>query len=259
MATTEMTYAFAGDKPERLSGIEHTWDPGTMARLEALGVRAGWRCLEVGAGGGSIATWLADRVGPEGRVLATDLDTAFLEPLARDNLEVRRHDLLRDALPAGAFDVVHARLLLEWLGAGDALERLVAAVAPGGWLLLEDFDWAIGGADADAAPATAKAYRAMLGLLDGMGYPLHYGRTLPRRLECAGLEDLGNDARSFVVRGGSPGTAFERLSMEAQREALLASGLLSGQELDTALRDLGDPGRHVFTPMMFSAWGRRPA
>lgn len=251
------TYAFAGDKPERLAGIEVTWDPGTIERLQALGVAPGWRCLEAGAGGGSIAAWLADRVGPDGLVVATDLETTFLEPLAGENLEVRRHDLLRDELPAGTFDLVHARLLLEWLGSGDALERLVAAVAPGGWLLLEDFDWAIGGPGEDAPPATGVVYGAVIRLLESIGYQPYYGRTLPRRMEGAGLQDVGNASRSYVVRGGSAGTAFERLSIEAHREKLLAAGGLTGTQLDVALDALADPGQDVLTPMMFAAWGRR--
>jgi len=59
-------------------------------------VAAGWRCLEVGAGGGSIAEWLCDRVGPDGRVVATDLDTRWVAKLSQPYLEVRVHDLLED-------------------------------------------------------------------------------------------------------------------------------------------------------------------
>jgi SAM-dependent methyltransferase len=251
-------YAFTGDKPERLAGIEATWDPETTFRLEALGIRPGWRCLEAGAGGGSIAVWLANRVGPTGRVIATDVETTLLEPLASDNLEVLNHNLLADELPARAFDLVHARLLLEWLGDGDALQRLVAAIAPGGWLLLEDFDWAIGGpADNDAA-TLRKAYEAILGLLESVGYQRHYGRSLLTRLEQAGLTEIGNDARANVLHGGSPGTAFERFSFHAQRDRLIASQALSEPEVDQAMRELSDPARYIMTPAMFAAWGRKP-
>ena len=93
-------YGFEQEQPERLAGIEATWDPGTRALLDSLGIGRGWRCLEAGAGGGSIATWMAERVGPEGSVLAVDLDTTLVERLAGEVLEVRRHDLLRDELPA---------------------------------------------------------------------------------------------------------------------------------------------------------------
>ena len=46
----------------RLAGLEAWFDPGTIRHVETLGVAEGWRCWEVGAGGGSIAEWLARRV-----------------------------------------------------------------------------------------------------------------------------------------------------------------------------------------------------
>jgi len=250
-------YAFTEDQRERLAGIEATWDSGTRALLDSLGVRSGWRCLEAGAGGGSIAAWMAERVSPDGSVLATDVDTTFLEPLADDVLEVRRHDLTRDELPAESFDIVHARALLSWLGESDTLERLVGAVAPGGWLLIEDFDWALGG-PAEEATTAAKAFGALVELIEtSFGYDLHYGRTLRRRLERAGLRHVGSDGRAFVVPGGSPGTAFERLSLLAHRETLVRSGALTEPEIDELVDYLDDPARHVVTPVLFAAWGRR--
>jgi SAM-dependent methyltransferase len=251
-------YGFEEEKPERLAGIEATWDPGTRALLESFGVGPGWRCLEVGAGGGSIAAWMAERVGPDGSVLATDIDTTHLGPLGDGVLEVRRHDLRCDDLPVESFDLVHERSVLSWLGASDALERLVAAVAPGGWLVVEDFDWATGG-PGDDAPAVAKAYEAILELIESVGYDRRYGRTLLRRPERSGLEETGCEGRAYVMRGGSPGTAFDRFSMLAQREALLGSGALTEREVEQTHRYLNDPASHVLTPVLFAAWGRKPA
>src|SRR5687768_10129658 len=93
---------------ERFAALPRLYDPGTIRHLAALGVGAGWRCLEVGAGGGSIARWLAQRVGSTGYVVATDLDTRFLEPLAREvgpPLAVQRHDVTADPLPEASFDL----------------------------------------------------------------------------------------------------------------------------------------------------------
>ena len=73
--------AFSKER-ERLAGMEALWDPGTVRALEAVGVAEGWRCLEVGAGAGSVAQWLADRVGEGGKVIATDLNTKYAEPVA---------------------------------------------------------------------------------------------------------------------------------------------------------------------------------
>ena len=96
--------------------LESLFDPGTIRHLEALGVGPGRRCLELGAGGGSIAAWMAARGGA---VVATDLDVTFLEDLAGPNLEVHRHDVEAGDPPAGPFDLVHLRFVL----AGCAIRR----------------------------------------------------------------------------------------------------------------------------------------
>ena len=89
-------------------------------------------CLEAGAGGGSITEWLCKRVGDQGRVLATDIDTRFVGELSYPNLDVQRHDITTDDVPESEFDLVHARLLLEHLpGHALALSKLVAALKPG--------------------------------------------------------------------------------------------------------------------------------
>jgi ubiquinone/menaquinone biosynthesis C-methylase UbiE len=107
----------------------------------ARGVEPGWRCLEVGAGGGSVAEWLCGVVGGEGSVLATDLDATVLQALRHPNLEVRAHDLLIDELPARTFDLVHARLLLAWLSDPEVgLRRMLGVVKPAGCLVVEEMD-----------------------------------------------------------------------------------------------------------------------
>src|SRR5213593_2756404 len=101
------TYSFDAswsEERKRLASIEITWDPFTIRHLEELGVAPGWRCLEVGGGGGSIVRWLCERVGPNGSATATDLDTRFLDEIGAGNLEVLRHDVASEALPEDAFD-----------------------------------------------------------------------------------------------------------------------------------------------------------
>lgn len=125
----------------RLQSLERLNDPATIAHFEHAGVGPGWRCLEVGGGAGSITRWLCARVGPEGRVVATDLDVRFLEEIDEPNLEVRRHDVLEDELEREAFDLVHARFLLEHLPRyREALTRMVDALDAGGWIVVEDVD-----------------------------------------------------------------------------------------------------------------------
>jgi SAM-dependent methyltransferase len=128
---------------ERLALLEDALDPGTTRHLIDLGFAQGWHYLELGAGGGSIAAWLCGRVGPTGRVVATDVDTRFLEAIDCPRLEVWRHDLTADDLPERAFDLVHTRALLWHLPEPErALDQIVGALRPGGWVLIEEPDLA---------------------------------------------------------------------------------------------------------------------
>jgi SAM-dependent methyltransferase len=110
----------------------------TISRLTELGVAAGWRCLDVGAGRGSVARWLRDRVGPDGRVVAVDLDTRFFEN--EPGIEASQRDILADEIEQDAFDLVHCRLLLHHLRGRqlEAVTRMASALRPGGVLIASE-------------------------------------------------------------------------------------------------------------------------
>lgn len=112
-------------------------DDTTTGVMDGLGVQPGWRCLELGAGNGSIARWLAQRVGSTGTVTAVDLDTSYLDP--GSDVTVHRCDINSGLPVSGPFDLIHARLLLMHLSRRrEILRTLVEALAPGGWLMIAD-------------------------------------------------------------------------------------------------------------------------
>jgi SAM-dependent methyltransferase len=241
------------EERERLAGIERLWDPGSRALLERLGVSSGWRCLEVGAGGGSMVEWLADRAES---VVATDVSTRFLEAIDLPNVEVRELDVLADELPREEFDLVYARLVVEHLGK-PALDRMVPALQPGGLLLLEDYDWAA--ADVHPPdPLFPRVLTAVLGFMEKAGFDPRFGRRLVAELREAALGDVEAEGRVRVIRGGTPETAFYRLSLESLRGALVESGALSEEEVAAALARTDDPEAVYLSPIMVAAWGRRP-
>src|SRR5882757_7714205 len=84
----------------RFDALSELFDPVTFRHLSAVGVSAGWACWEVGAGGVSVPAWLAEQVGPSGRVVATDIDTAWM-PAEGAAFEVLRHDVGVDEAPMG--------------------------------------------------------------------------------------------------------------------------------------------------------------
>src|SRR5579859_4610647 len=197
-----------GRARERLAAQEARHDPGTILHLEKLGVGEGWHCLEVGAGGGSIAEWLCNRVGRSGRVVAVDIDTRFLNALDPPNLEVRQLDIATDDVEVGAFDLVHARMLLEHVaGRDDALRRLVAAVKPGGWILLEELDHVTLLPDPAADAKTQEVWGKFLDdyrkLMTSRGGDLDYGRRLFGRLQANGLMNVSAEGQVRVEHGGT--------------------------------------------------------
>jgi SAM-dependent methyltransferase len=245
----------------RLDLLQEVFDGATGQHLSRLALPAGGRCLEVGAGAGSIARWLCERVGSGGRVVATDLDVGFLETLQEDNLEVRRHDIVSDELETDAFDLIHSRLVLEHIPERDhVLRRLVAALRPGGWLVLEDFDWG----SLAVAPGCAggdlleRAHEGARRLFASAGYCHAYGRSLPMALAAAGLVDLGAEGRVYVGVPGSPASTWWRLNMEKFGSAFVESGVLSQAELEELLDRFDDPGFCFQLPTLVTAWGRRP-
>jgi SAM-dependent methyltransferase len=246
---------------ERLDALSALFDPWSRAHLSALGLTAGWRVWEVGAGGPGMPSWLAAQVGPSGHVLATDLDPAWL-PSTR-GFEVARHDIGVDPAPAGGFDLVHARLLLVHVAQRDhALLTMVDALRPGGWLVVEDADPALQPlvCPDERGPDEQRANRLKTGfreLLAARGVELAFGRTLPRRLREAGLTDVA--AEGYFPVSGPACTELERTTTEQLRARYLAAGLATDAEIDAHLAAVSAGGLDLATSPLITAWGRRPA
>lgn len=283
-ASTKGGYLFDNaweGEDERLAGIEAAFDPATRRHLSAIGLDEGWRCLEVGAGSGSVARWLAERVGPKGRVLATDINTKLLEGLDLENLEVRQHDITRDDLPEGEFDLVHSRLVLEHLpGREEALAKMASALAPGGWLVVEDLQWSgMGAASKRGAILLNSLMRGLAAMLKRAGHDGRFGRRLPVLFQRLGLVEVGAEGRAIVLVGGTPSVEWARPSLERIRNLLLGTDeegpadspvraaferlpalrRLAAAQFDKVDTLLEDPEFAFVAPVMMTAWGRRPA
>ncbi|WP_235926375.1 class I SAM-dependent methyltransferase [Actinokineospora pegani] len=239
--------AFARED-ERLALGEALWDPGTRDRLRALGVGPGWRCLEVGAGRGSVAGWLAAQ-GAE--VTAVDLDT---DRFAAAGVPVHRVDVCRDPLPGGDYDLVHARLVVQHLADRRAAVReMAAALAPGGLLVLEDTDTTSLFSHADGAfhaEVKAAAYAVMV----ESGYHPRCGLLDVDLAVDAGLS-VRAEGRAEVVRGGTPQARWFALWLEHLRPRL--AGRVPEAAVDAAVLAFADPAHTWLTQVMVTVVGRK--
>lgn len=260
-----MPYLFSHEdkaERERLAAIEAGLDPITIECLEKIGVREGWHCLEVGAGAGSIAEWLCRRVGPKGKVVATDLQTKFLDAIDAPNLEVRRHDIIQEELEPDAFDLVSARKVLEHLAdPSAALRRMATAVRPGGWLLVEDTDLAsFIRVSFPYRERFERAYGKFIDALSSAGFQPKLGVRLGDELRAVGLQNVSLKAMLIEGTGGSdhPGSKVYRMTIERMRERMVKAGLLTNEEINQFLADGQSPELHAITSIHCSAWGRKP-
>jgi SAM-dependent methyltransferase len=250
------------DAGARLEALATIFDPWTFDHLGRLGLGPGSRVWEVGAGGPSVIRWLAERVGPDGRVLATDIDVSWADAAAAPNVEIRRHDVGAEAAPDETFDVVHARLVLVHVTARDrALASMVDSIRPGGWLLVEDADPALQplssldprGEDEELANRVRTGFRT---LLVERGVDLAYGRTLARLLGESGLTDVAADA--FVPLRHPASVELEWTTIRMVRDQLVAREVVTAEEIERHLANVATGRLDLAQPPLISAWGRKP-
>jgi SAM-dependent methyltransferase len=193
----------------RLRAQARLWDPVSHALFDRIGVRRGWRALEIGPGQGSLHMELRRRVG--GTVDAVERSETFasrLETLTkRDGLGPSRiyfSDLIDADLPANTYDLIFARWVFLFLPDPLAHLRLLArALKRGGTLAIQDYhrdtfmlvpkpeEW-------DAFIAADRAFFA------SEGGNVSIGVWLPGMMERAGLRVTGIEQTTKAGHPGSP-------------------------------------------------------
>lgn len=219
-------YLYTNSSPDaesRLRALEAIEDESTIGLLNRVGITSRWHCLEVGAGAGSIARWLADRCE---RVVATDLDTRLLDPTA---YEVLPHDILKDDFPKAAFDLVHIRHVLIHIDHGkhfSVLRSLWNALKPDGVLLAEESDmdaWKV----SEDVPETIRDHftagiKTTLGMYLSRGMTPSLGAELELLIQDAGFVSTRGFRRGRRVTGGTPEAHYQQMSVRQLSDSIRA-------------------------------------
>lgn len=240
----------------RLALMSRLLDPMHRRQIESVGVAAGTRALEVGCGNGSISAWLAERLGPGGRVVAFDLDLSLVDVRA-PGLELRQGDIVAGPVEPGDFDLVTARAVLHHVADVEAaIRNLVASLAPGGSIVLIEPDFL---PVSVAEPRDVRAFwSGWLEWSRHQGIDYHVGRTLAPRLAALGLEQVAGTAETAVFNGGSPWAVYWTETVVELRDQLVESGSLDGALIDRFLAQCDDPGWWTQTIAFTAVRARAP-
>lgn len=242
---------------DRLRGLADALDEGSFRRLSRLPLREDWRCLDIGAGLGTVTRWLARRC-PRGTVTAMDRDTRLLSVLDdQAGWEAVEKDVTRDEFPAGGFDLIHARWLFAHLPSREAdLARVVRWLAPGGWLVIEDL--ARFPLESSPHPLYRKVSLAICdAVISRIGTDPAWARTFPAPLRAVGLVDLGTETLLPQV-GPTPMGRFWRCSVLQLAADLRDRFGITDAELSEFVALVESQDFSDLCLATVAAWGRRP-
>jgi SAM-dependent methyltransferase len=221
---------------ERLQAIEQVFDPASRKRIQSTGITTNWRCLEVGAGAGAIAQWMAAVVGEGGKVVALDLDTRFVANIKSSNVEVLAADIRHLPLENHSFDLVHARYVLIHIPDFQvALSRMLDLVKPGGWIVIEEPDFAaaraIAGEEA-ACQSVNRVNRAILQMFTARGMDYALGVKLPAILQRCGWQQLSVENDTPLSNGGSGIATVMKMSTVQLAHKYVATGEATQEDIE---------------------------
>ncbi|SCL73589.1 class I SAM-dependent methyltransferase [Micromonospora peucetia] len=235
-------------------------DPHSTDVLARTGVESGWRCLDLGTGAGSVATWLAEQVSPAGRVVALDADPRHVP--THELIDVRTGDVTTIDLGEREYDLVHARLLLMHLADREqVLRRAAAALKPGGVLVISEWDCTrldemLLRGPAVLAEAFLAFQNALVGLAVDNGASANWAHRVPVAMRDVGLVDVEAEVHNRLWSGGEAGCLLHASNSRQMEAALLARGMSSPQ-LETLRDGMNDPHALTWSYPMVTTVGRR--
>ncbi len=243
---------------ERLLTLARVIDPTTWAILAPL-VRPGWHCCDVGSGAGTVVAWLADRVGPDSRILSIDVDCRF-QPPSRGTVEVREADVTSEPIGEAEFDLVHARGVLQHIAQREqVLTAMVAATKPGGWVVVTDVDWIQ--FDAQAIPEPfATLSTTMRGFsVQQHGYDGEWGRRLIEAFSAVGLTEIDATGHSWTMHGGTDSAEWYVGALDRALPLMPPEMFPDGFDPEAAIAQARQPGFAILSPTSVTAVGRKRA
>ena len=245
MTESRYIHGTAPDEQARLSQLNRLLNDATLREMRLAG---GERIVDFGCGLAQLTRAMARAAGVRAVGLERSAEQiAEARRQAREageeNLvELRQSDVLDPAAEGGAYDLAHARFVLEHVPDPLAVVKaMVRTVRPGGRIVLQDDDhdvlrlW-------PEPPGLRPLWEAYMRTYDRLGNDPIVGRRLVSLLHDAGAHPVRSTWLFFgACAGEATFPAFvENLHflLTAARDAIVDGALLGGAEVDEALAQI---------------------
>ena len=253
---------------ERLRQQAEVLEPATRAVLERAGLSQGMTCLDVGCGPGEVMRFMAERVGPGGKVVGLDVDGT----LGRESLSILHTRGFRqcrfvegdvhnfDPRDHGPFDLVFTRLVLMHLdNPVGALQKMWDCLKPGGVLVVQDFYFEALDSHPDFAPVQ-EFKQVFFGDLEKAGRETRMGVKLPHHFMQAGIGiPDGTDVAGNLLPVGEAAKMMRAVYCSIL-PAALKLGITTETRSASLLRQFDEAqsdGSYLLWPLLISAWKRK--
>ena len=255
----------------RLRAQARAWEAATSRLLDQVALPTGASCLDAGCGPGETMRLMAQRVGPAGHVTGIDVDAplgaqalTMLHDAGHRQCRFAPLDITADEpIPGAPFDLVYARLLLYHLPERETvLRRLWDAVAPGGQLLIQDYDLR----SVSVLP-TLESFeelrRVVVQAFSAAGCDVQTGARLPELFARAGI---GAPDGTDVSGRLEPLAEAQPILTAVYRSVLstaIAHRITTEQRAAATLSEVESdverfPSRPTLWPLMIGAWKQKP-
>jgi ubiquinone/menaquinone biosynthesis C-methylase UbiE len=231
--------------------------------LDVCPVREGDQVLDVGCGLGHEARRLAERVGPQGRVVGIDVNAAMIAEARQRaagqdlSLAFEVGDARHVDFPANTFDLCRIERVLRYLDSPETVVGEMARLArPGGSVLAFDFDSDQTMVD---APDPALA-RRITEVLDAAVPQPWIGRQLFGLFKRAGLRDVRVIPHAICFSGAAGFAVYQQLNRGTIDRAVHA-GQVTADEVAAwwaALTRAAEAETFFSAVLGFIAAGRKP-
>jgi|KBSMisStaDraftv2_1062788.scaffolds.fasta_scaffold561739_1 ubiquinone/menaquinone biosynthesis C-methylase UbiE len=265
-----VSYPLGGTQAElgRLLTQAEAYEPQANWLLDQIGVRSGWRAIDIGCGPIGILNLLSQRVGPHGSVVGLEREARFVEMAKAEvakrglcNVQMIEADAVATGLEKASFDLAHERLVMINIPARDALlTEMLSLLRPGGTVALEDVDnvsWLC----QPAHPSWDILLTVFHTVFHAGGGDGFIGRRLQVMLCAAGVQNI-----QIKVTVETPALGDYRRThlislIDSVRDKVIAMGLLNEVELkehrEALVCHLNDPATTVIDKLLVQSWGQK--